>query len=253
MPSHMSDIGFPMEREEDYRQLATLALEKGEALETANGVYVKWSPDEQVELWVLMDQDETIVGLSPHFSGSARMRVALTERVSRPDGGALEGAFRGWADPRGDHPESGDYQFVFDVPDYDLNRAVALPSVLDVQLAAFAHELEAYESNEAYKTAQGDVGKKIAPESFLPVGLWTPRGELVDVPEAYAILTGHVLETSIITNPITDSDFCWARIRTLGGELDMVADPLMLNGFLVKGGIISGSFWLSGRLPDRAR
>jgi hypothetical protein len=73
------------------------------------------------------------------------------------------------------------------------------------------------------------------------------------VPEAYAILTGHVLETSIITNPITDSDFCWAKIRTLGGELDMVADPLMLNGFLVKGGIISGSFWLSGRLPDRAR
>jgi hypothetical protein len=39
-------------------------------------------------------------------------------------------------------------------------------------------------------------------------------------------------------------------VRTLGGEVDMFADPDLLTGYLTKGGIVSGSFWLSGRLLD---
>lgn len=69
-----------------------------------------------------------------------------------------------------------------------------------------------------------------------------------DPPLAYAIFTGHVLETSIITNPVTDHEFIWAKVRTLGGEVDMVSDPVLLNGPVVKGGVVSGSFWLSGRI-----
>lgn len=57
-------------------------------------------------------------------------------------------AFHGWADPDDGNPESGAYPFVFDAPDYILHDAVKLPAVFDVQLAAFAHELDAYASDE---------------------------------------------------------------------------------------------------------
>jgi hypothetical protein len=252
MPSHMSDIGFALENEEDFRRIALLALENGEALEAGDGTYVKWSPGRGIELWLQLDTDETIVGLNPHFSGSARMPVALTARVTRSEDGFLDGGFHGWANPSAETAESGDYPFVFDAPDYQLYGGIELPSVLDVQLAAFAHELEAYESDEAHEAAQADE-MKFAPESFLPIGLFSPEGKRTDPPQALAILSGHVLATSIITNPVTDSEFCWARVRTLGGEVDMVADPQTLNGFLVEGGVVSGSFWLSGRLLKRRR
>lgn len=47
---------------------------------------------------------------------------------------------------------------------------------------------------------------------------------------------------------MSQQEFCWAKVRTLGGEMDVVADPQILEGFLVKDGVVSGSFWLSGRI-----
>lgn len=66
-----------------------------------------------------------------------------------------------------------------------------------------------------------------------------------------------MLGTSLLINPATGASFHWAKVRTLGGEVDVVADPEVLNGSLVVGGVVNGSFWLSGRLfkppqPKRA-
>ena len=55
-----------------------------------------------------------------------------------------------------------------------------------------------------------------------------------------------MLETSLIRNPVTATDFCWAHVSTYGGEVDVVADPVLLNDVIVKGGVVKGSFWLSG-------
>jgi hypothetical protein len=66
--------------------------------------------------------------------------------------------------------------------------------------------------------------------------------------QARAAISGRVLATQTITNPVTSQKFYWARIHTQGGELDVVADPQVVQGQLVVGGVIYGSFWLSGRL-----
>ena len=165
----------------------------------------------------------------------------------RLDDSILVGAFQGWAEPSGDDPESGSYPFVFDVPDYDRYHSLELPVVLGVQVAAFAHKLEAYASDEAYYAAQHRE-PKFAAESFIPSGLFTLGGEAMTPPQALAILTGHVLDTALLTNPATGATFHWAWVRTLGGEVDVAADPEVPTGSLVPGGVISGSFWLSGRL-----
>jgi hypothetical protein len=247
MPSHLSDLGFDLESEDEFRELAYQAFEKGERLAAESGVYLRWAPGAGVELWGQLDREENLIGLNPHFAGESVMRVGLTARIERPEASPLDGAFHGWASPIGDDPERGEYPFVFDAPDYLLCSSVKLPSIAEVQIAAFAHELSAYESDEAYDASQSGE-PKFAAESFIPSGLFTPDLEKVEPPQAYAIMTGRVLETAVRTNPVTGGEFCWARIQTYGGEFDIVADPLLVLGVIVKGGVVHGSFWLSGRL-----
>jgi hypothetical protein len=43
--------------------------------------------------------------------------------------------------------------------------------------------------------------------------MFTPDGESTEPPEAYAIFSGHVLETSVIRIPITQVDFWWTPVR----------------------------------------
>ena len=246
----MSDLGFLVESKADFEALALKALEHGTDIQTASGTYVRWSPGAGIELWMQLDAAGDVVGLNPHYAGQTRMRVGLTARVPRPESSILDGAFHGWADPADAEPESGAYPFVFDAPDYELTGGVVVPSICAVQLTAFAHELKAYESEESYEAAQtGPL--KYAAESFIPAGLFNAAsGESTEPPQAHAIFTARVLDTALITNPTSEREFCWAHLRTLGGELDMVADPDLLSGYLTKGGIVSGSFWLSGRVLD---
>lgn len=246
MPSHLSDIGFDLSSEKDFEELAYKAFEKGDYLRTPAGIYIRWSVGEGAELWLQVDGKENIIGLNPHFSGSSRMRAGLVNRILRTES-PLDGAFYAWASPNEGDPEDGYFPFVFDTPDYRMHDRVELPRIFDLQIAAFAHEVEAYESEDAYFASQsGDV--RFASESFIPSGLFRPDGQSTTPPQAHAIFSGHVLEASLKTNPITSSQFWWSRVRTLGGEVDIVADPLIVIGDMAKGGVLRGLFWLSGRL-----
>ena len=248
MPSHLTSLGFLVTTEKDFRHYVFAASEFGQKLESPNGSYTVWALGNGIELWVQTNLHRRILGMKPHFSGHSRMKVGLSRRIVRSDQSILDGALYASADPQDEKAESGTYPFVFDLPDYDLHNDVAIPGSATIQLAAFAHELQGFESEGAYETVQGsDV--RFATESFIPSGLFTPgsRGGR-EQPVAQAIFSGRVLVTQILTNPVTSQRFYWARVHTLGGEVDVVADPQVVQGKVVKGGIIRGTFWLSGRL-----
>ena len=97
--------------------------------------------------------------------------------------------------------------------------------------------------------SQGN-GIKFASESFIPSGLFTagPQGKNKHPPQAQAIFSGRVIATQRLTNPVTNQKFYWARVHVLGGEIDIVADPQVVEGTVVEDGIVSGTFWLSGRI-----
>jgi hypothetical protein len=251
MFSYLFDIGFDFNTDEEFRNLAYQAYERGDRLRVEQGVYLRWSPGEGAEIWGQLDNEDNFIGLNPHFAGDSVMSVGLTARIERVEGSALDGSFYGWASPNGDNAESGHYPFVFNIPDFRLCDSVKLPRVVEAQIAAFAHELSAFESDEAYAASQSKE-PRFAAESFIPSGLFTPDKGATEPPQAYAIFTGHVLNTALRINPVTKSEFLWAKVQTYGGVFDVVADPLIVNGAVVEGGIIHGSFWLSGRLrhPD---
>jgi hypothetical protein len=251
--SYFSSIGFPIALEE-FKPLVTYAAEKGETVEAGHGTYVRWSTNTGAELWLKFDRDRSFIGVDPHFSGAARMRIRLEDRVERADRTVLDGAFYGWPDPSGSDPELGDYPLVFDAPDYDLYGALELPAVVDVQLAAFALVLKAFSNDEQYAASR--AGAMMAVESFFPSGLFENKtgqeGELVpaEQPQALVVLSGRVLNTSQLTNPATRSQYFWARVRTYGGEIEVVASPDVVEGTLIQGGVINGLFWLSGLLLE---
>ena len=118
---------------------------------------------------------------------------------------------------------------------------------MKARIAAFAHELSLFPSVEAYETAQtGDI--KFASQSFIPSGLFSPAGEKTEPPEAHAIFTGHIRKVEERTNELTNKGFWWALVESLGGVFDVVIDPELVEDTPQVGGVLSGAFWLSGRL-----
>jgi len=245
MPSHFSSIGFPVSDPDEFRSLAVKALAGGQSIQTEGGSYVCWREANGAEVWVQMDEHRSNIGMTPHFSGRASMRVGLVRSISRPNDTSLDGAYYGWADPTDEDPESGTYPFVFDSPDFFSNR-VSLPALTNAQLAAFGHELQIYPDEKTFHDSQPKPG--FAAESFIPSGLFTPKGGKTDPPNAHAIFTGRVVKCASMVNSFTGATFEWALVSTLGGEIDVVADPAVSRHSISAGNILSGSFWLSGRL-----
>ena len=252
MPSHLTDIGFFTDTENDFLALAQHAYEHGELFTTARGTYFRWSPGAGVELWGQFNLDKEWTGLCPHFVGDARVRVALTAKLEGTSPSGLDGAFHGWADPSTEEPDSGCYPFVFDAPDFRRYDTIQLPCIVAAQIAAFAHQVTAYESASTLEAAQKDEdGLRLADEAFIPMGLFTSEFDTATPPQALALLSGRVLETALRCNPFTQREFRWARVQSFGGMFDVVADPLIVTGDVVPGGILQGEFWLSGRLPTK--
>ncbi len=247
MPNHFSTIGVELQSQEEFFALAKDVAEDCVRLDVPGGYYLRWSSESGAQLWLQVDDDNDLVGMNPHFAGESRVRVGLAERVARLDSTPLDGAFYSWADPQGDESETGSYPFVFDVPDFQCYDDLPLPAVLDAQIAAFVHELAVFRSEEEYMASQkGEM--KFAARSFIPSGLFRPGGESIDPPEARAVFTGRILEAEIRTNELTNQPFRWVLVETLGGVFDVVADPDFIEVEPTPGGILMGSFWLSGRL-----
>src|SRR6188768_1912004 len=144
MPSHLSSIGFPIETDEEFVQLAERVARDATALSVKGGKYLRWAGAGGEELWLQLDGRGDLIGMHPHFSGPSCVRVGVIDRIVRPDDSKLDGAFHGWASP-GDTPENGAYPLVFDLPDARVYSDLEIPGVAEAQIAAFAHELVFFE------------------------------------------------------------------------------------------------------------
>src|SRR5215470_6834734 len=249
MASNFSTIGLPVASVEDMNALANRVGPLAERLAAPSGAYLHWSDPSGAEIWLQVNANNELIGMNPHYAGQSAVTVGLTARLPSQST-ELDGSFHGWADPAGDAPDSGCYPFVFDAPDYRLHEDLSLPALKEIQIAAFAHEIAAFETVAAYEASEtGDP--KSASQSFIPSGLFTPAGDSTVPPQARAIFAGHVLAADEKINVLTGHAFYWALIETFGGAYDVVIDSDLLPGVPVVGGVISGSFWLSGRIIAR--
>lgn len=252
MPSHFSTIGFPAQSQVELIELAHLILGSCVSFDMETGRYLQWSSYSGAELWLQINTENSLIGMTPHFSGKSRIRVGLTERVTRFHDTGMDGMFHGWADPVTDKPESGLYPFVFDMPGFQLYHHLSLPATVTTQIAAFTHEVSIFDSGEAFLASQTRE-PKYASQSFIPSGLISPQGKSTETPKAYAIFAGHILEVEIRTNELKGKSFWWVLVKTLGGTFDVVIHPELLSMSPKAGSVLFGSFWLSGRIVSEGR
>ncbi|MGM0168825.1 hypothetical protein IGI39_004580 [Enterococcus sp. AZ135] len=246
MVSHFSTIGLPINSNEEFMAYARLVHESGERIKAGENAYLKLELGEGVELWGQVNEANEMIGLNPHFKGMAVSTVRLTEKVENPAATVLDGQVYSEADP-GD-PEEFAYPFVFDLPDMSLHE-LHFPVIKEVQLAAFAHELNIYANENVYKQVQENEGGNFATEFFIPSGLFSEE-ESESLPESTAIFGGRVQTVKKIRNPHTGESFYYAEVKTLGGVFDVVVDPELVTEEITEDSIISGSFWLTGRIVN---
>jgi len=241
MPSHLSSIGFDISEQPELEDLARRTVREGEWLPApGGGGWCCWAPGEGIELWATVDRDDVLVALDPHAAGEARVPVAVTERVP-----GTEDEVCGWLDPQDEcDPESGIYPLCFSVPGMGPER-MSLPALAHLQLAAFATRVEGFPSAAAFEASQEPPG--FAAESFVPSGLFVDDGDPVE-PEAF--FHGTVLEAGTRVNPVTHAPFSWARVRTLGTVVEVVADREVVEAAPRTGGVVAVEARLSGRLHD---
>jgi len=248
--SNLSDIGFPTRSEQDINDMISHVLELAETVPCPQGFYLKFADASGAEIWVQGNFEQELIGFNPHFAGKSRRRVGLTKAIER-ESSELDGGFHAWAEPGEDKiVDSGEYPFVFDVPDFRTIEKINFPQIREIQLTAFAsNDFKIYKSEKDYYDAQ-DSEPKFASKSFIPSGLFTPDEEAAasEPPRPIGIFAGEIKEFELKTNELSNEKFHWFLVETLGGEVDVVADAKLISIEPNIGGIVSGQFWLSGKI-----
>jgi len=239
---------------------------------------VRWAPGNGIELWVHLtpkrgspDQLE-IAGAEPYFAGSSRVKFGLIRTMPK-DECELEGGFYGYVSPRSSDPQSGWYPLLVDISDFDSVRGrIRAPSILELQIAAFPNQVDIFADDTSYYGPEpkgtnprevATKGKgamdldqiadrvntaKLAAESFIPSGLFEPGGRPKNPPKAEGIMTGHIEESTTLTNPFSGRLFHRMRVRTYAATFDVVCDPARLKTDPAPGNVLSGVFWFTGQL-----
>ena len=251
MPSAFSTIGVPLvDSEEDYDAWARRTAGDGQALSVAKGEYRILTSNAGPQLWAAVDRQGRVVALTPHYAGTAVCRARLTGRINRSDESRFEGAYEGWAvseSLKSAADASWDtVPLLFDAPDFLAHLELRLPALVDVQIAAFAFECTWHRDLEAFDAAQATAELPLAEQAFLYLDVFQDDPQRA----ATAILSAEVAETALQVNELSGDNFRWASAHTLIGDLDIVADPAVVEGEPTAGGLVNGTFWLSGRITS---
>lgn len=250
---HAASVGFYDRGFADLYQTFLRLCEEGDLIEAGEFKYLKWSVGEHVELWTRVNDGKAEPLFQSYFVGDARMRVALLEKMPRREQAISDGAFLcrggGFA---GDGWVAGRNPFIFDAPAFHRYDGLTLPRLSLIHLAGFASRVNAFEDEDGYDEAYpaDEEGYCWDYRHFIPLLMIKPRDETGELQPAHAEVSGYVRDAGLITNPETGLDFCWARLDTVGGEVDIVCAPDKLDGYLVSGGIAVANCYLCGRLAE---
>jgi hypothetical protein len=268
MTDHFSVIGFNAGSAEELAEMVRKLPDTGAYSQPCSpGYYYRWQAEGGSELWVHLakqagDADALgIVGVTPFFQGQGRMPVRVMKKRQRPSDNAFEGAMFVEVEP-GPRPRQCATVALLDVVDYAVWANRVTPFLAEAQIAAFPHDLAIFDSEEEFAASQNGEQVQFPAESFFASGLFSssqeaggqavfhdPSAEQFDAPSR-AFFTALVLSCELRRNSMTGQSFYTALVKTLGGTIDVVADPRQINRELHPGCVIQGEFWLCARLIE---
>lgn len=237
--SNLSAVGFTVSSEEDFQRMVGAALDRAAPppdLGAAAAHYLWFRDASGAALAVRLDAQKAIECITPFFAapdGGTRWRVRTSEphldreclHCSGVDCDVL-------------YPSSGEMctrtalQFLFFEPyrvwleEERTFEVVIVGFASSLSLCATPDDFERVQASlfgEAEPGVPREPGKpmRLATQAFMPHGMFGAEGHLGA--RARALLTGNVESVTLARNELAGSRFVHARVRTLGGPLDIVA------------------------------
>lgn len=256
MADHMICIGFDMSDEAEMKSLLKQMLDQGEQYAVDNGVYCRWQGNGE-EVWLQFTLEGHFMGANPHFAGDSRIAVTLEGCMSNPMHSPLDGALL-TRTVCGESPtKEVSIPIVADVPNVGLYGDLQFPASKTLQIAAFPHTLNCYESEAAFIAAQAGQDQKIHSRSFFPAGIVPDSGNLQEADPSFGTISGLILKRDVRQNALTGLSYNWGLLDTPVGTIDVVWGTEMLPTSVTVGNVLSGLFWLSAIIieekPDQRR
>lgn len=253
--THFSMIGFPMDGTNAgvnalvSKQISRCAPKPISEADIACAVH----DNSGAEIWISLhkrpDGKTEFVTLNPAFAGEGRVKLHIDGDNSDPEWTPFEvsraARFSGEATP-----------IIFDLADPTQAAGTGPGTDVTVAISAFSYQPSLYEDATAYYAAQKKAGSKVlmGAESFIPSGMFFAKagGAMPDDakrPRAHADLAGTVVKAKLLTNAAGGAPFWSVLTKTYGGAtVDIVIDPASIKVEPKPGNIITGRFWLSGRI-----
>jgi hypothetical protein len=254
MSSHFNCIGFPVDNIDAYWALARRAAAEGTRMPVPGGsALARWGSSQGPEIWAQIDPAGEVTGITPFYATGAPHRIAITGIGEDPEE-PLDGWIDGWLEPREpDEPYSGAFPLRTSLVDFALvrNRITTFPTLGAVEIAALASEVELYDNEAAYRAAAGEIYRPPV-ESFASAA-HASVDEAPAFQEPSALVSGRIAQSRVLLNPVTESEYWWLQILVLGVTLHAFADRPTLGRDPRAGNIVSGTFWLVGKVADLTR
>jgi hypothetical protein len=239
--SHFSAIGFPVASPEDMQRTVSEALAAGGPPPWSGAAADRhiWYRDAAgPAIAAHVDDEQRVECLTPFFfepGGGARWRVRTTAphldrecaHCSGADCDILDGA-------SGALVTRATIQWLF----FEPYRAwLGAPREFELQVVGFASSLVLGDAADIERAqaelfgprddaAVGEAKRpiRLADQAFMPTGMFGAEGNLAQ--GARALFTGRVVSAARVSNTLSKQPFLHVRIRTLGGEIDVVSDEL---------------------------
>jgi hypothetical protein len=245
MGSHLSAIGFGCQQDSDVLDLVERIWPNTTEHTFRGGCYRRWDSGCGADVWLHLDRQGVIVGLTPGFAGKGSLPFRAYTRFPRERGTRFEGALKGWTTC---HTSGTDvHPIAFDLIGYGLPLASRTPFVSSVRLTAFAHDITTHSDAHTFLASQ-ESKLKLASNFFIHTGLLDQPEDRTIRPASTAMFAAKVIESAEHVVPMFNSRFHWMLVESLIGTLDIVADPADTSHLPPPGSIVVGSFWLCGRL-----
>jgi hypothetical protein len=194
-----------------------------------------------------------LITLNPAFAGESRVKAHIVADNSDPEWAPFEvgraARFAGEQTP-----------FMFELADPAQAATINPGSDLTLSISAFSYAPELFKDAKSFLDAQRKGGAKVAlaPEFFIPSGMMFEKvgGALPDGakrPTPYADFAGTVLKATLVKNAAGGASFWSVLARTYAGAtVDVVIDPATIRVEPRPGYIVTGRFWMSGRIAPAA-
>jgi len=257
--SHFSSIGLAADGQDGFVRLIDQVMEGAvdDAPATPPARHVRWTDASGASVAIHADAPPEIACVTPYFVSPSptRWRVRTHAAALDPECAHCGGADCDVLDDAGELVTRTTAQWLHFVP----YRTWLADGTRDfpLEVVAFAHQASFFATEQAFSDGQaawfGDepmaaTGKpmRLATESFMPTGMFAEAGATVGE-RAVVLFAGRVESVARPVNALTSRSFLHARVATLPGALDVVADPAVLEGTPAVGALALVSGWLVGR------